>query len=125
MTLTLPSPISANRYWRIMRNRVVRSAEASEYKRAVADIASKASIRPADGPVEISLTYHPRQTKNGVASRVRLDTDNVIKVALDALNGIAYLDDSQVVKLTAEIGSPAPGGALTVTVTPQAGWTDA
>lgn len=121
----LPHPISANRYWRNMRGRMVVSAEASAYKRVVAGIATKAGMRPADGPVEVSLTYHPRLTKNGVASLKRLDCDNVIKVAVDALNGIAYLDDAQVVKITAEIGQAVPGGGLSVSVKPQAGWSDA
>ena len=51
----------------------------------------------------------------GQASKVRLDLDNCIKVALDALIGIAYEDDSQVVRLTAEIGEPVEGGGLSVT----------
>lgn len=34
-------------------------------------------------------------------SKLRGDVDNYVKTILDALNGIAWVDDSQVVKLTA------------------------
>jgi Holliday junction resolvase RusA-like endonuclease len=36
-----------------------------------------------------------------VGGRRRVDIDNVAKACLDSLNGIAYLDDSQVVDLHA------------------------
>ncbi len=37
---------------------------------------------------------------------------------LDALQGVAYLNDKQVRKITAEYGDPLPDGGLTVTVSP-------
>lgn len=115
-TIRLPYPVSANRYWRNMRGRMIRSAEANSYRSAVAGIARKAEIRPLAGFVELGMTYHPKTTKKGAASRVRLDLDNCIKVVLDALNSVAYADDKQVIKLWAEIGQPIDGGGLTVWV---------
>lgn len=37
----------------------------------------------------------------GIKATVRPDIDNIIKIVLDALNGVAYLDDKQVVKVSA------------------------
>lgn len=57
-------------------------------------VASYASIalgprRPLGGPVELSLWFYR-------ANRVRCDLDNLEKLVKDALNGVAWLDDSQV-----------------------------
>ena len=114
--LALPYPVSANRYWRTFRNRTVRSAEASAYRRSVLEAAVAAGVQPVlDRGVSVSLVLRPKLTRRGQASKVRLDLDNCIKVALDALIGIAYEDDSQVVRLTVEIGEPVEGGGLSVT----------
>jgi len=102
MRLTLPYPPSANRYWRttarIIRGKPVvqtyPSPEAKAYKVAVARIAAAAGWRPFDGDVELRLTVY-RPLKRG-------DLSNRIKVLEDALNGIAYADDDQVVRLTAD-----------------------
>lgn len=91
--LTLPPPISANRYWRTFRNRTVVSAEAKTYKTAVGWIARAAVDEPITQPITITLHWF-RPAKRG-------DVDNAIKVTLDALNGIVYADDSQVVELHA------------------------
>lgn len=111
-------PVSANRYWRNFNGRMVMSPEAKRYKAAVAD-----SYRMAggsahfDGPVSVELRLHPRITKTGASSKSHLDLDNCIKVAIDAMNRIAYRDDSQIVRIVAEIGRPVAGGALSVRVT--------
>lgn len=114
--MTLGYPVSANRYWRTCRGRTFRSAEADRYKDSAKRAASLAGLPQFDGPVAVYIALHPKLTKKGVASLARMDLDNCIKVTLDALNGVAYRDDSQVVKLMAEIGPPAMGGALRVTV---------
>lgn len=100
----------------MFRNRPVRSKEADEFKRTAAHAAFVAGWRVCDGPVSVALTFHPKTTKQGRASETRLDLDNVIKVTLDALNGVAWVDDRQVVKLVAQLGAAIPGGGLTVEV---------
>ena len=114
--LRLGYPVSANRYWRTCRGRTYRSAEAERYKTGAKAAAGMAGVVAIDGPVAVSITLHPKLTKKGVASLARMDLDNCIKVTLDALNGIAYRDDSQVVRLIAEIGPPMSGGGLSVAV---------
>ena len=91
--LTLPPPISANRYWRTFRNRTVVSAEAKTYKTAVGWIARAAIDEPLTGDVAVTLPVY-RKAKRG-------DLDNYNKVLLDSLSGIAYTDDSQVTELHA------------------------
>lgn len=117
--IVLPYPVSTNRYWRSFRNRMVRSKEADEYKRVTAHAALVAGWKSLAGPVKVVICMRPKATKAGAASKARMDLDNCIKVTLDALNGVAYADDSQVVRLEAEIGGPMSGGGLVVTVEPQ------
>lgn len=50
---------------------------------------------PMSGPVGMRVQFYR-------ASRRRIDLDNLCKLILDALNGVAYVDDVQVVHLTAE-----------------------
>ena len=91
VALGLPEPPSANRYWRVYRNRVVRSKEATAYIAAVALIARH--LAPFSGDVSVRINWH-RTRKSG-------DLDNRLKVVLDALRGCAYHDDSQVVEIHA------------------------
>lgn len=94
ITLTLPFPPSANEYWKSSRGRgPVPSAEAKAYKAAVARLAVTGGLLPLFGPVTVVLTaYRPRRSG---------DLDNVLKVMNDALNEVAWLDDDQVVNITA------------------------
>lgn len=49
----------------------------------------------------ISKKEHLRRTTGHVRPTVKPDTDNYIKSTLDALNGILWRDDTQIVDLTA------------------------
>jgi crossover junction endodeoxyribonuclease RusA len=92
------------------------SAEARTYKQAVAWIAIAAGVRPVHEHIEIKIVLHPKVTKNGDASKICLDLDNSIKVTCDALNGIAYNDDRQIMRIEAEYGDPVKDGGMTVTI---------
>jgi crossover junction endodeoxyribonuclease RusA len=95
LKLTLPEPPSANRWWRKFRNRMVLSAEARAYKTLVWGYVMEHRGRPAGecGSVAVSIDWY-RGRKAG-------DLDKRIGVLLDALQGLAYDNDSQVVELTA------------------------
>lgn len=88
MKITLDMPPSANRYWRHNQGRIHRSAEAMAYIQSVAWLCSTAGIEPLDGDVSVTLRFF-RPARRG-------DLDNLLKVILDALQGYAYHNDSQI-----------------------------
>lgn len=88
MKLTVPYPPSANRYWRIARNRLYVSSEARDYKQVVK--LTNLRVKPLDGPVRLTATIY-RPQKSG-------DLMNREKVLSDALQGVAYHDDKQIVE---------------------------
>lgn len=115
--LKLPYPVSANRYWRIWRNKAVRSAEATAYKEIVRRIAQEAGVMPSEGSVAVCLRLIPKANKDGSANKTVIDLDNTLKVTLDSLQGIAYENDKQVRRIVAEYGSePVAGGGLAVEI---------
>jgi crossover junction endodeoxyribonuclease RusA len=123
--LKLPYPVSANIYW---RTRVITprggkpmamtyvSQEAKSYKSIVAWTARAAGAKPVTVPIKLEICLCPKRNKGGEASKVRLDLSNCIKVLEDALNGVAYADDKQVVEINATIGEPHQDGAVYVTI---------
>lgn len=138
ITLTLPYPISANRYW---QTRVIRkgaqsmamtyvSAEAKAFKEKVGWLAKAAGVRaPILGRVAIAYILHPHCPQDAHRRAKRdpftwddtvqcIDLDNAQKVLLDALKGVAIEDDKWVRRITAERGMPVEGGRLVVTITP-------
>lgn len=112
-TILLPYPVSTNRAYRNFRGRTVMSAEGRAYKIAVA--AAMAGQVCHAGSVIFSYWLHPRTTAKGCASRVRIDLDNT-KLLLDALNGVAWRDDSQIVELHGYVAEPVHGGGVSVLV---------
>lgn len=93
ISLTLPLPPSANRYWRSSGGRVYVSTEAKDYKAHVAQLCNVRQIEPLTCDVQVVLDVY-RARKAG-------DLDNWIKVALDSLNGYCYLDDKQIIGINA------------------------
>lgn len=93
IALTLPPPVLANRYWRKFKNRMVISAEAKAYKAHVALLARTSGAVLLTGDISVRLDVY-RGAKRG-------DLDNKIKVVLDALQGICYADDKQIVEIHA------------------------
>jgi len=123
INLTLPWPVSSNRYWQsfvpkgMTRAIVHPSNEARIYKRQVKKIAQAAGVTPILGPIEYELELYPHLPLDW-EKRVKLDPvwwdltvqcmdlDNARKVLLDALNGIAWTDDSRIRKDPGEIMVP-------------------
>ena len=65
------------------------------YQASVRAHAYQARVKPLLGPVRVSCIFH-RETRHPC------DLDNLLKTILDALQGIAYENDRQVVSVTAE-----------------------
>lgn len=112
----LPYPVGANRVWRQAGGRVIPNSQAVAWKRTAAHLMQLAGVRVTDSAVSVHCILHPRANKDGSASKTRLDCDAPLKSLLDALNGVAYRDDKQVVRLVSEIGEPVQGGGLSVRV---------
>ena len=101
---------------RHFNGRAVKSAEAREYQHNASRMAVAMGCGgPMTGKVEACIRLHPKKPQR--ASRVparSIDLDNAAKIALDALNGVAWVDDRQIERLTIIRGEPVPGGALVV-----------
>lgn len=99
VTVTLPVCPSANRWWRHVtlktrtgvRVTTLLSREARQYKARVAEML--AAHRPRQGPVSVTVRWY-REIKSG-------DLDKRLGVLFDALQGVLYENDSQVVQLHA------------------------
>lgn len=139
MILTLPYPISANRYWgeRIVPGgrgkpgfvqRYV-TPEARAYREEVAKLALAQGMRePIVGRVFVGLQLYPHRPQDW-ATRMRkhgaawddtvqcIDLDNARKVLLDALQGVAYADDKRIWRDSGERMEPdAQGARVVVTI---------
>jgi crossover junction endodeoxyribonuclease RusA len=88
-TFTLPVPPSANRYWRVWNNRIVVTDEARAYKQEIS-LLLRACI-PLEGDVSVNFTVF-RPAKRG-------DLDNYNKIMFDALQGLCYYNDNQIVEI--------------------------
>lgn len=130
ITLTLPYPISANRYWRTsVRGTFVStyvSKEAKDFKEQVGWLCKAAGISaPLAGRVAIEVQLYPNRPQD-FKTRMRklgaawddtvqcLDIDNANKVLLDSLKGIAIEDDKWVRRLSSERMEPDEKGARVV-----------
>lgn len=141
ITLELPYPISANRYW---ASRIVTphgggkpfvstyvTAEAQAYKEAVKWIAKTAGVREIiKGRVQVDIQMYPnrpldykkRMKKDPLYwddTVLRLDLDNARKVVTDALKELVFADDKCIFKDSGEVMEPDGRKAcLIVTVQP-------
>ncbi|SDV49219.1 RusA family crossover junction endodeoxyribonuclease [Chitinasiproducens palmae] len=133
--LVLPYPPSVNAYWRHRSIRgggvsVYVSAEGKAFKAQVAAIALAAGFRtPLAGRVAVAYTLYPRRPQDW-QRRVRrlgdawhdtvncIDLDNAQKALLDALTGVAFVDDAWVRRIVAERAEPDGDARLVVTIAP-------
>lgn len=75
----------------------------TKYESLIAAMYRETGCEPFCGPVMVKVdTYRalPKSRPKKViteADRYKPDADNILKIVLDALNGVAYQDDSQVV----------------------------
>jgi crossover junction endodeoxyribonuclease RusA len=137
ITLTLPYPVSANRYWRSFvpkgasRAVVIVSDEAKVYREEVGWIARQAGVRkPFECRVRMDLMLYPDRPADWVkrASKdpltwddgVRcIDLGNAEKVLSDALQGIIFDNDSRIWELHKYRMEPdSQPGRIKLVVTP-------
>ena len=85
----------------------------ADAEKVIAAYAKAQGVKPLDGPISITMefVFEPPESwskkRKESALRQELlpakkpDLDNLVKLCTDSLNGIAYLDDSQIVRLDA------------------------
>ena len=136
ITLRLPVPPSANRFWRTYMPKGFKapvttlSAEAKAYKTEVAWLAKAAGIRtPIIGRVSVSFIYYPKRPQDW-QKRARLDPqgwddgvmaldlDNLGKGLFDALKNVVFEDDKFVHEIHARRAEPDGDARVIVTITP-------
>lgn len=89
--ITLPCPPSTNNLYMTLRRRRVMTPEARAFKQTAADAARRAGVLKTARPVVVDIdVFRPRKAG---------DIDNYAKICLDAMKGIAWVDDEQVVEL--------------------------
>lgn len=92
--LDLPEPPSVNHYYAVVRGRKILSAAGRAYKIAVRAAYLRefrtTQVAIAEGPVMVQYVW-TRGRKSG-------DLLNREKALMDALNGLAFTDDSQIVE---------------------------
>lgn len=135
ITVITPPAISANLYWRtrVIKNVAMTyvSADAKAFKLEMARrLVDAGCTKPYPGRVAVTLKMYPhrpldwekRVKKLGECwdDSVRsIDLDNSIKVILDAMKGIAFIDDVWVRSIQATRMEPDEHGArVVVTITP-------
>ena len=116
--LTIPGKPVAKQSFKFTRGgRRYTEKHVTDYKTMVAYHGTQAFHRPFEGPLEVRiLGYWPsrkpdRKKVPRPAERkaTKPDADNLAKSVLDGLNGIAFLDDAQVVRLVVETWHAAQG----------------
>ena len=105
-TLTLPRPLSANRYWRSYSSKgrivVCVSAEGKSFRNAVVACVLKARDKETKllprvpGHVAIAIKLYPRP-----GGGHQIDIDNAVKVTLDALAYAQVIDNDRNVEALA------------------------
>lgn len=134
ITLTLPYPLSANKYWRPVKLgahiSIVPTKEAKQFRADIATLCRAQGVTaPITGRVHVDVKLFPQRPQDW-QKRMRqdgptwddtvrcLDIDNANKVLLDAFKAVVIEDDSWVRRLTSERMEPdALPARVVVTVT--------
>ncbi len=109
LKFTLPYPPSVNHYLAHTRRGMYRTKAANNYRTNVAWILSTEIDEPLKTPLSVTIyAYRPRKAG---------DIDGILKVSLDAMNKLAYVDDKQIVELHVFRGDDKYNPRLEVVIT--------
>ena len=112
MEFELPFPPSVNRIWRNIGNRTILSREARLYRQTIESILQCKRFNILVGPIAVDILAFP-------PDRRRRDIDNLSKALLDSLQHAgAFLDDSQIERLSIERREVIPNGGVIVRIEP-------
>jgi Holliday junction resolvase RusA-like endonuclease len=107
ITITIPGRPQPLQRHRMARSRSYDTAQNRRNKYAVQQAALQVlgAAKPLSGPLAIEATFafvRPKSApKRRTMPEVKPDVDNLVKLLLDALNGVVWRDDAQVVEMRA------------------------
>jgi len=89
-----------------MKHAVITSdnAKLKPWRQQITETAIALGITPVEGPIVLVMDFfftRPKSAKKRVGMTVKPDSDKLARGCLDALTGVAYRDDSQVVDVHA------------------------
>ncbi len=93
LKLILPYPPSLNNLYPTFRGRRITSAKGRKFKADIAILAKRQGAKMLDG--DLSVTFRVFRPK-----RIG-DLDNRLKISSDALKGICFADDKQIIEIHA------------------------
>lgn len=104
---------------RFFKGRVISGTKKHrDLKKLIRSVAEESGATPIDGPCMAVIDFM-FALKTGAGYRdTRPDLDNLAKLVLDALNGIAYHDDGQVSTLVCRKWRDGPAG-IKIFIVPQ------
>ena len=112
MEFVLPLPPSVNRLWRNIGHRTILSREARVYRQTVKSILQCHRFEMLTGPLAVDILVFP-------PDRRRRDIDNFQKALLDSLQHAgAFVDDSQIERLSIERREVLAKGSVVVRIEP-------
>lgn len=94
MTIILPIPPLLNRLYKVSGGRFYKSSAAAVYKKECHYIIHSVQKHPTDAELELNIKWYRKA--------LRGDIDGILKCFLDALEGLIWEKDSQIMKITIE-----------------------
>lgn len=118
---------------RVISGRAYTPSRTKAYEQWVQLAAREANIPLLQGPVQMTLVWakqvpaswskkHKTESLDKVYATGTPDLDNVIKAVSDALNGIAYIDDSQVAVISASRIFVEQPSHVVIDISPLSNW---
>ena len=125
MTFYIPGEPVGKERPRVANGHAYTPAKTKAYEEKVKWCFRQAHGRMLDGPIRMTIeavysipksaSRKAREAKEGKPARKKPDLDNLVKCIADALNGMAYEDDKDIVMVTAFKSCGAtPGVSVTV-----------
>lgn len=123
VTITVPGKVRGKARPRVTKFGVYTPKKTREYERKIAEKYRETGCEPFSGEVSVEVTTYREMPKSRPKKALsepdtyKPDVDNIGKAVLDALNGVAYMDDKQVTLLVVRKMPRTRGGErLVVTV---------
>lgn len=114
MWIFIPGKPKGKQRPRVVRGHAFTPQETKDYELMIANLCRAMHGRMIDGYVKVFIkavylvpkSYAKKRKeqimRKEILPAIKPDIDNIIKIVLDGLNGVAYKDDAQVIEVTAK-----------------------